>query len=109
MKDHIYKFLVITGVLSILPAAVYALTAEQVMALKKAGVTDQTIQMMIQQEMAAKDNGEVMGVKEIRDENGQVVTIYSTGSQSTMPNEAEREKVNKAWNMLQHIIIDGRK
>jgi hypothetical protein len=87
-----------------------ALSAEQVLALKKAGVGEQTIQLMIHQEMAAKaspqDN---QGVREIKDNDGNIVTIYSTGARLSHLDAAEQEKVNRAWKMLQNIIIDGRK
>ena len=90
----------------------YALTSDQIIKLKKAGVTDQTIQMMLQQEKEAKEANpyDQIGMKEIKDKEGNVVMIYSTG-RSTKGNvgDSEEEKVDKAWKMLQHIIIDNRK
>jgi len=87
-----------------------ALTGEQVLALKKAGVGDETIQLMLQQETAARENPrDNAGVREIKDKEGHTVIIYSTGAKPREPDEAERKKLEKAWQMLPHLIIDGRK
>lgn len=88
--------------------SVSALTWEQVIALKRHGVDDRTIQLMIKQEEAARRDGEA-GVKEIRDAEGKVIIVYSTGSLYEALDDEERERVNKAWEMLKRIIIDGRK
>jgi hypothetical protein len=87
------------------------LTAEQVLQLRKAGVSDQTIQMMIAQEREAKDNaGDGMGVREIRDKDGNVVVVHSTGRSKTIDySEQERQKLEKAWEILRNIIVDGRR
>ncbi|HOF04168.1 MAG TPA: hypothetical protein PLH54_00995 [Syntrophales bacterium] len=97
-----------TGVGLLWPSSGVALDPAQVTALKKAGVSDQTIQMMIRQEMAAQEQ-DGMGVKEIRDKDGQVITVYSTGPAANTPGDTERENADKAWKMLQNIIIDGRR
>jgi hypothetical protein len=87
-----------------------ALSPEQVIALKKAGVDDQTIQMMIRQEEAAKNHRETSAtVREIKDRDGNVTVVYSPGSRPRELDEAEQRKLDKAWEMLQHVIIDGRK
>ena len=87
------------------------LTTEQVLQLRKAGVSDHTIQMMIAQEREAKDNpGDGMGVREIRDKDGNVVVVHSTGRSKTIDHsEQERQKLDKAWDILRNIIVDGRK
>jgi hypothetical protein len=90
----------------------YALTPDQIIKLKKAGVSDKTIQMMLQQEKEAKEANpyDQIGMREIKDKEGNVVTIYSTGrSTKDSAGDSEDEKVDKAWKMLQHIIIDNRK
>ncbi|HVO65621.1 MAG TPA: hypothetical protein VMT12_03975 [Syntrophales bacterium] len=93
----------------------YALTPDQVIKLKKAGVSDKTIQMMLQQEKEAKEAKEAnpydqIGMREIKDKDGNVVTIYSTGrSTKESTSDSEEEKVDKAWKMLQNMIIDKRK
>jgi len=91
---------------------VYALTPDQIIKLKKAGVSDKTIQMMLQQEKEAKEANpyDQIGMREIKDKDGNVVTIYSTGrSTKEGTGESDGEQVDKAWKMLQHIIIDNRK
>lgn len=90
----------------------YALTPEQVIQLRKAGVSDKTIQMMLQQERDAKEENpyDQMGVREIKDKDGNIVTIYSTGrSTKGASRDSEDENVEKAWKMLQNMIIDKRK
>ena len=107
-RNDALLLLILTGLWLLWPASVSALDPEQVMGLKNAGVSDKTIQMMIQQEMAAREN-ENLGVKEIRDKDGQVITVYSTIPAANTPGDSERENVDKAWKMLQNIIIDGRR
>jgi hypothetical protein len=86
-----------------------ALTFEQILALKKAGVNDQTIQVMIKQENNAKVSNEIgMGQKEIRDDQGNAVIVYSTGHSKKTGSSEESKDVDKAWEMLQHLIIDKR-
>ncbi|MDQ5985469.1 MAG: hypothetical protein CSYNP_01179 [Syntrophus sp. SKADARSKE-3] len=90
--------------------AAQALTTDQVLALKKAGVSDQTIRLMIEQEKAAKEDGQdVPAVREIKDKDGNTVTVYSVGSRPRDIDREEQQKLDKAWEMLQHVIIDGRK
>ncbi len=87
------------------------LTTEQVLQLRKAGVSDRTIRLMIEQERAATENpGDKMGVREIRDKDGNIVVVHSTGRSKTIDyNEQERQKLQKAWDILRNIIVDGRK
>jgi len=89
--------------------SVLALTPDQVLALRKAGVSDRTIQLMIEQEREAKQNPyDTMGTKEIVDSYGNRTVIYSTGKSDQTWDASEKDKVDKAWQMLQGIIIDGR-
>lgn len=90
----------------------HALTPDQIIKLKKAGVSDKTIQMMIEQEREAKQENpsDLIGVREVKDREGNVVTIYSTGrSAKESPGDTEEAKADKAWKMLQNMIIDNRK
>ena len=90
----------------------YALTPDQVIQLRKAGVSDETIQMMLKQERDAKEANpyDQIGVREIKDKEGNSITIYSTGrSTKAGAGDPEEENVDKAWKMLQHMIIDNRK
>jgi hypothetical protein len=86
----------------------FALTPQQVIELKKAGVSDQTIQMMIRQE-EGKDPFAAIGTREIKDKDGNTVIIYTTGS-GTPGNADDEEKKNldRAWEMLNNMIIDNR-
>lgn len=93
----------------------YALTPEQILQLKKAGVEDKTIRMMIEQENEArqreKENAaDRLGMQEIRTGDGESVILYSTGKPGGGEGgDPEREKTEKAWKMLQNMIIDNRK
>lgn len=80
----------------------YAITPEQIVELKKAGVSDETIQIMLEQEKE--------GTRVINDGQGNVYIIYSTGK-SVRKGRAdikEEEKIERAWKMLDNIIIDKR-
>lgn len=94
----------------VLPAAALALTPEQVIALKKAGVGDETIRLMIQQEEAGRNGPDgAMGRREIKDGEGNAVVIYSTGRPvQSDAGEGEKKKVENSWKMLENMIIDGR-
>jgi hypothetical protein len=82
-----------------------ALTPQQVIELKKAGVSDQTIQLMIKQEEAAKKS-DTMGTREEKDEDGNTVTIYSTGkSNSNIAGDEEAKNVERAWEMLRNMNL----
>ena len=86
-----------------------ALTPEQVIELKRAGVEDQTIRMMMAQEAQAKERPEAMGVREIKDRDGNTVILYSSGEGNSAPVRAEEaRKVERAWEMLRGILVDQR-
>lgn len=78
------------------------LTVEEIIKLKNAGVTDSTIQIMLDQEQ--------QGVREYSDEKGNTYIRYSTGSAAseTLHDREEAEKVRRAWELLNNIIIDRR-
>ncbi|SEM47502.1 hypothetical protein SAMN04489760_11733 [Syntrophus gentianae] len=83
-----------------------ALTPEQVIALKKAGVSDQTIQMMIKQE-EAKDPYATMGTREVQDKNGNKLIINTTGYRvNSAVDDQEKENLNRAWEMLNNMDMD---
>lgn len=82
-----------------------ALTPQQVIDLKKAGVSDQTIQIMIKQE-EAKDPYATIGTREVKDKDGNTVIIYTTGASDTSAaDDEEKKNVERAWQMLNNIII----
>jgi len=80
----------------------FALTVEQIIKLKKAGVSDKTIQIMLKQERKSP--------LKIKDDKENEHIIYSTdiSSHPNKPDSAEEEKVRRAWKMLENIIIDTR-
>jgi hypothetical protein len=90
----------------------FALTVEEVIKLKKEGVSDETIQLMIQQEMQGAqlaDPYKNMGVTEIKKPDGKSSTIYSTGESEDEGNcDQESEREDKAWQMLDNVLIDTR-
>jgi len=93
-------------------AAVFALTAEEVLALKKAGVGDEAIRMMIRQETDGKRPApcHAMGRREIPNGGGETSIEYSTGRSATPPGaETQQQQVDRAWDMLRHLIVDTRK
>lgn len=85
-------------------ASCFALTPQQVIALKKAGVSDQTIQMMLKQE-EGKDPYATIGTREVKDKNGNTVIIYTTGEHTNSADDEERKNVERAWEMLNNITI----
>jgi hypothetical protein len=93
--------------LSILLSALssFALTPQQVIDLKKAGVSNQTIQLMLKQEEAAKDPYAKMGTREIKDKDGNTVIIYSTGKDDSGADDEEAKNVERAWEMLRNLNI----
>jgi hypothetical protein len=103
MQKIIYIFSIFILIL-ICPVISHALTPQQVVELKKGGVSDKTIQMMIEQEEKAKDPYATMGTKEIKDKDGNTVIIYTTGKSADIDDE-EAKKVEKAWEMLRNITI----
>lgn len=114
MKRYTVNLFCIMTVMWVLPQASFSLTVEEVITLKKAGVSDETIQLMIQQEMMSKklaDPYKNIGVRKVVEPDGKSATVYSTGEIDDRDNyeeESEREKREKAWDMLESIIIDNR-
>lgn len=98
----------------LLAGSACALTAEEVLKLRKAGVSDETIRLMIEQERAGRqaNPSDQIGVREVKDAEGNASVVYSTGAPAAATqNESEQEKVDKAWKMLQNqnVIIDERR
>ena len=97
-----------------LASSTCALTVEEVIQLKKEGVSDKTIQLMIEQEMqreSLSDPDRNMGVRKVEEPDGRGSTIYSTGTadnRQDQGDESEWEKRERAWEMLDNVIIDTR-
>jgi hypothetical protein len=98
----------------VLPAASEALTVKEILQLKQNGVSEQTIQMMLQSEMQAQfrngpAEGQAMGIQTITRPGGTSAIVYSTGSGGQdARDQEERLKEEQAWEMLRHIIVDTR-
>jgi hypothetical protein len=86
----------------------WALTPEEIISLKNAGVSDQTIQMMIRQEQDAQAGkaGDFPPRKEVVDKDGKTVVIYSTGRPAA-PDKSQVEQTEKAMEMMPPVIIDN--
>ena len=86
------------------------LTAEEIAYLKKAGVTDETIQRMIDQENEERPYSKT-GIYDVEDEEGNRSAIYHVGDEDETAERkrAEQEKVDRAWEMLRTMIIDARR
>ena len=84
----------------------HALTTEEVIKLKKAGVSDETIRLMIQQGSNPADQ---MGTREVKDADGNTSINYSTGAPPRQ--NSQQQQVDEAWKMLQNqnVIIDKRR
>jgi hypothetical protein len=99
----------------IVPVNSDALTVEEILLLKQNGVSEETIQMMLQSEIQAQSQQDTlatdrMGVRTITRPNGKSAIIYSTGGDNQYArNEEARRHEEQAWEMLRHIIIDTRK
>ena len=95
---------------SMIPHVVSALTVEDIIKLKKAGVSEETIQMLILHPPSGPDR--TMGTWVVKDPHGKEVIIYTTGMGTTDGEEdqemTEEEKRKKSWEMLKNLIIDGR-
>ena len=77
--------------------------------MKKAGVSDDTIQLMIQQEKEKAMHSRT-GIWDVEDEEGNRSTIYRVdgSDQAREQQRIEQEKVDRAWEMLRNLIIDVR-
>lgn len=100
---RLMTLLVAAMVLAAAPAA--ALTADEVLRLKKAGVSDQTIQLMLQQESqgAVTRSPVTQTDREVVYQAGQDVPRRI---QENRRREAEKER--RALEAVGNIIIDGR-
>ena len=113
-------FFIIISLYLITCNGVSALTVDEIVKLKKAGVSDETIQMMIrlEQEKSGETNSsspdpyKTIGTWEVKDPDGREATIYTTGTGKDKEEEdqerVEEEKRERAWEMLKNLVIDGR-
>jgi hypothetical protein len=95
--------------LGCIPALSQALTVKEILQLKQRGISDRTIQMMLQSESRANRSAasQKMGVKTITRPDGRTAIVYSTGSDTQdVHSREERLKEKRAWEMLRNIIVD---
>jgi len=113
MKRYRASLFIVTMIF-FLPCVSFSLTVDEVIKLKKAGVSDETIQLMIQHKMMSEklsDPYKNIGVRKVKEPVGSSATVYSTGEikdRGDYEEESERGKREKAWDMLDNLVIDGR-
>ena len=106
--------LIICGLVWLVPAPSGALTVEEILLLKQNGVSEETIQMMLQNEIQTRSlqnsaAEQAMSIQTITRPDGRSAIVYSTGSGDQDARSAqERLKEEQAWDMLRHIIVDTR-
>ncbi len=85
-----------------------ALTTDEVIRLKEKGVSDKTIQLMIQSETDKKEQDNTSpGVKEIKTSDKKSEIIYTTGEPSVTKIDAEEQKnMENAWEMLKSMSLE---
>ena len=82
---------------------VYALTTDEIILLKEHGVSERTIQLMIQSEAEAKKQSETS----IQISENESSIIYSTGKPSPAPlTREEKQNTEDAWEMLKNLSLE---
>ena len=90
----------------------HALTVDEIIKLKQAGVEDRTIQLLIEKEKAEREGTSGLGVKEtVRPDGGKDVTYFSvtTPEEERRVQQEEQQKMENAMEILRNIIIDDRR
>jgi hypothetical protein len=90
----------------------HALTVDEIIKLKQAGVEDRTIQLLIEREKAEREGTSGLGVKEtVRPDGGKDVTYFSvtTPEEERKVRQEEQQKMENALEILRNIIIDDRR
>lgn len=102
----------LTCLLWFLPTVASALSAEEIVLLKQNGVSEETIQLMLQSEIEAqraKTSGSQTKIETIKRPDGQPVIVYSTGGGNHQRKQTEeRLKEEHAWRMLRNLMVDTR-
>lgn len=101
-------FALTAAFLLLLTPKLKALTTEEVIQLKEKGVSDKTIQFMIQSETEKKEHvKETSGIKEVKISDSKSKIIYSTGGPANRKIDAEEQKkMDNAWEMLRNLNIE---
>jgi hypothetical protein len=98
-------------------SAAHGITAEELLKLKKAGMSDQTLQLLLQLELEkvraqAVGPGRTMGERVVVDAEGRKRVIrYSIEDPVLLYKEClERQKLEESsWQLLRELIIDARR
>ena len=113
MSPKIVAGLLLCFLCSLVHAGVlHALTVDEIIKLKQAGVEDRTIQMLIERENEKREGTKGLGVEETtRPDGGKDVTYTSvtTPEEERKTQQEEEEKMENALEILRNIIIDDRR
>jgi len=82
-------------------ASARALTAEEILQLKKNGVSDRTIELMLQKEIEQQKRQE----SEPKITETDRAITYSTGKPSPTLTEQEQRDLERAWKMLEGMTV----
>lgn len=111
MKKHHFSWAFVFLFLCLISPPLHALTVEEIIRLKEAGVDDRTIQLLLERETMKKKDGQGIGVQEIeRSDGSRDKTYYSvtTPEEEEKSRHEEEEKLKKAYEILRNMIIDQR-
>jgi hypothetical protein len=95
----------------IFPVTLPALTVDEIIKLKQAGVEDRTIQMLIEREKMKREGPGGVGVEvTTRPDGGKEVNYFSvtTPEEERKARLEEEEKMERALEILRNVIIDDR-
>lgn len=101
-------FVLTTAFILLLTPGLKALTTEEIIQLKENGISDKTIQLMIQSETDKKKQlKETSCIKEVKTSGDKSEIIYSTGSPAaTEIDTEEQKKMDNAWEMLKNLNLE---
>jgi hypothetical protein len=89
--------------MSLLPGTASPLTTDEILLLKKNGVSEQTIQLMIQSDMQNKNRAD----SSIQITDTKSATTYSTGKSAAVPlTQEEQRNMERAWKMLENLSVE---
>jgi len=111
------RLCVLTGILSLafvllLTRPSQALSVDEILKLKQAGVEDRTIQLLIEREKTDEEGKAGLGVSETTRPDGGKDRTYSsviTSEEEREIRQEEREKMEDATEILRNVIIDRRR
>jgi hypothetical protein len=113
MKTSFMRWTVLT-ILCLIAAPTQALTVEELLKLKEAGVSDETIQLFLRLEMERlrQQGSSTMGQRVVTGPDGKkrVITYFIED-----PKQVSRERLmrdeedRRSWEMLRQLLIDARR